>query len=582
MNNTSIAPRFRLLVHGQDGSIPYLTPELLRLIFYPETEETNDQKIVEDGKLHREHMILGLAVKDTCITPDYQETKTRKKKRKGNTSVEDGNTKLFLQKLNDTSAVDTSLRNASSDKDSDHTREKQQQQQQQDSNKKPIGYSFLDKTKSSRICDLLLDGAQDESTSTSTYLEKYLCTPPKISTLIVPTFSFVDGQHETTATCSDAKKYIPKKQEANQSQPKKCSGSNVVIPKSTKNAVSIETPHGWQSIRPEQYSETVSSLLLSDSKIVQGNCEGIVGLFDHIELTSAQSDSLFSENVTNNDDGGSCIERVQVKKQAQRKITASLQKSNDWACRVHQTLIDEEEQPNKFWLPVQLLASQLPSHVVFTTPNIRPNIEKKIECKEQQFLSSHPNVAIIGWEALVCGSNQRRNVLRSLMSTLQSKSTIPKEFLLLAVNDVQSILDAAREGVSIIGSDIARLRSRDGIALCFDFESENGISAKEMDLKDTRFARDFTPLLYNCTSLACRPRKNGAPSFTRAYIHHLIKAKEMLAEILLFAHNLHQLILLFRQLSKAAVLDDESEKKENLETLCRDIELSLASVKTAP
>jgi queuine/archaeosine tRNA-ribosyltransferase len=578
MNDSSTAPRFRLLIHGQDGSIPYLTPELIRLMFFP--EETDDHQL-EDGKLHREHIILGLAVKDTCVTPDYQETLTTKKKRKGDNTAEEENDNAHLAKqvkLNDVSSADASIQNSSCDgKDSNSTSAQQQHQQ----SKKPKGYSFLNKHKSSRICGLLNNEAQGNSTAPN-YLEKYLRTPHHLSTLIVPTFSFVNNDdNDMTANSSEEKKYTPKKQDAKQSEQKISSGSNNVIPKSTKDAVSIKTPHGWQSIQPEQYCEAVSSMTLpTKSTSVPSNCEGAVGIFDHVDLSSLQSDSLFSENSTVKNGGKEESEtnttKEQARKQALKKITMSVQKSNDWACRAQDIFLNEA-QSIKLWLPVQILASQLPSHVLFTTPKIRPNLQKQFEDKEQKLLSNHSNVAIIGWDVLVCGSNQRRNVLRNVMDTLQSASTNPKQFLLLAVNDLQSMLDAAREGISIIGSDMARLRSRTGIALCFDFAADDSITWKEMDLKETRFARDFDPILSKCTCLACRPRKTGtAPSFTRAYIHHLIQAKEMLAEILLFTHNLHQLILLFRQLSNAAALDEGNEEKEHLETFCRKIEQSLA------
>jgi len=575
MKDSATAPRFRLLVHGQDGSIPYLTPELLRLMFFPEGT-TADNRLLEDGQLHREHMILGLAVKDTCITPDYQETLSSKKKRKGDSVVKEENSSAHLAKQARLNDADASNQNSSSNgKDTNNRTSEQQQQQQhrqQQHNKKPTGYSFLNRDKSSRIFSFL-NGAQESSTA-SNYMENYLRTPQHTSTLIVPTFSFVNHDDDISTNCSEVKKYTPKNVEAKQSQKKNCSGSNnTVIPKSTKDAVSIETPHGWQSIQPEQYCVAVSSMTLpTKSNSVPSSCEGAVGLFDHVDLSSAQSDSLFSENSTEE----SITTKEQARKQALKKITMSLQKGNDWACRSHQTFVDEA-QPIKFWLPVQILASQLPSHVLFTTPKIRPNLQKLVEDKEQKFLSDHSNVAIVGWDALVCGNNQRRDVLRNLMGSLLSASSKPKQFLLLAVNDLQSILDAAREGITIIGSDMARLRSRESIALCFDFACDDSITTKEIDLKDTRFARDFEPILSKCICLACQPRKTGkAPSFTRAYIHHLIQAKEMLAEILLFTHNLHQLILLFRQLSKAAALDDEKEEKEHLETFCRKIEQSLA------
>ncbi|KAL7494320.1 hypothetical protein ACHAWT_003049 [Skeletonema menzelii] len=563
MKQNTATPRFRLLVHGQDGSIPYLTPELLRLMFFP--EETADNESLEDGELNREHIILGLAVKDTCISPDYQHTLSSKKKRKGDSIVDENNRSTNLAKqarLNHD--ADASIQKSSSD-GKDTSSDSKQQQQQQQHNKKPTGYSFLNRDKSSRICGLL-NG--EENSTTSNYMEDYLRTPEHISTLIVPTFSFINNDNDISTNTSEEKKFTPKKVEANQSQQRKCSCSNIVIPKSTKDSVSIETPHGWQSIQPEHYCDAVSSMALSTkSNVVPSSCEGAVGLFDYVNLSSTQSESLLLENSTTAEQG---------RKQALKKITMSVQRSNDWACRSHQTFVNEA-QPIRFWLPVQILASQLPSHVLFTTTKTRPNLQKQVEDKEQALLSNHSNVAIVGWDALVYDNNQRRNVLRNLMGTVQSVSSNPKQFLLLAVNDLQSILDAAREGISIIGSDMARILSRDGIALCFDFDCVDGISAKEIDMNKTNFARDFDPILFKCTCLACRPRTNGrAPSFTRAYIHHLIQAKEMLAEILLFSHNLHQLILLFRQLSNAAALDDEKEDKEHLETTCRKIEQSLA------
>lgn len=568
MQNSTTAPRFRLLVHGQDGSIPYLTPELLRLMFFP--EETADNQLCEDGKLYREHIILGVAVKDTCITPDYQETLLSKKKRKCDSAVEE-NGKMKQARPHDARASVHNSSPSTDGKDTSCDGEHHHQQQQKLHNKKPTGYSFLNRDKSSRICGLL-NGAQEKST-TSNYMNHYIRTPQHISTLIVPTFSFIKNDNDTSSNASEEKKYTPKKVEAKHPQQKKCSSSNVAIPKSMKDAVSIETPHGWQSIQPEQYCDAVSSMTLpTNSNSVPSICEGALGLFDHVNLSSTQSDSLWSESSSQEKSTTS----EQARKQALKKITISLQKGNDWAYRSHQTFLNKA-QPIKFWLPVQILASQLPSHVLFTTLKIRPNLQKQVEETEQTLLSNHSNVAIVGWDALVCGKNQRRENLRSLMGTLQLASSIPKQFLLLAVNDLQSILDAAREGISIIGSDMARLLSRDGIALCFDFACDDGISAQEIDLKETRFARDFDPILSKCTCLACRPRMTEKkPSFTRAYIHHLIQAKEMLAEILLYTHNLHQLLLLFRQLSKAAALDDGKEDKDRLETICRKIEQSLA------
>ena len=59
-----------------------------------------------------------------------------------------------------------------------------------------------------------------------------------------------------------------------------------------------------------------------------------------------------------------------------------------------------------------------------------------------------------------------------------------------------------------------------------------------LDLWDSCYVKDVRPLLSGCTCHACRHH-------TRAYLHHLLRAKEMLGEILLYCHNQHQYMLLF-------------------------------------
>ena len=63
-----------------------------------------------------------------------------------------------------------------------------------------------------------------------------------------------------------------------------------------------------------------------------------------------------------------------------------------------------------------------------------------------------------------------------------------------------------------------------------------------MDMSCTSYARDPSPLLPGCECFVCKENR-----FSKAYIHHLVVAKEMLAEILIFGHNLHCMLLLLRQ-----------------------------------
>ena len=62
--------------------------------------------------------------------------------------------------------------------------------------------------------------------------------------------------------------------------------------------------------------------------------------------------------------------------------------------------------------------------------------------------------------------------------------------------------------------------------------------AGTLNLKNSRFRDDFTPIDAGCSCHTCR-------HFTRAYLHHLIKENEMMAGSLLSLHNiayLHRLV----------------------------------------
>ena len=65
-----------------------------------------------------------------------------------------------------------------------------------------------------------------------------------------------------------------------------------------------------------------------------------------------------------------------------------------------------------------------------------------------------------------------------------------------------------------------------------------------IDLTDKKYAKDGAPLVEGCTCLACK-------NHSRAYIHHLHQAKELLAQILLMGHNLHHFLELCRHATQA-------------------------------
>lgn len=143
----------------------------------------------------------------------------------------------------------------------------------------------------------------------------------------------------------------------------------------------------------------------------------------------------------------------------------------------------------------------------------------------------------------------------------------------LSTYSLSEILDIASTGfINVIGTNLPQKWAKEKLALGLDLSLENlsyiftsqrnpkrqkmnstdvasskvnaDITEKMklnadgcMDMSSKIFARDPKPLVTGCECFVCKDNR-----FSRAYIHHLVVAKEMLAEILIFGHNLHSLL----------------------------------------
>lgn len=102
---------------------------------------------------------------------------------------------------------------------------------------------------------------------------------------------------------------------------------------------------------------------------------------------------------------------------------------------------------------------------------------------------------------------------------------------LMGVGNPTTIVEAIGMGVDAFDCVLPTRTARLGTG----FSSEG-----RLNLKNARFREDFGPLDPTCTCETCR-------SYSRAYIHHLLRTKEMLGAILLSEHNLHYLIDIARR-----------------------------------
>ena len=100
---------------------------------------------------------------------------------------------------------------------------------------------------------------------------------------------------------------------------------------------------------------------------------------------------------------------------------------------------------------------------------------------------------------------------------------IHKPRYLMGVGTPINILEAVDRGIDFFDCVMPSRNARH----CHLFTSEG-----QMNLKNEKFEKDERPIDPNCDCPACR-------NYSRAYIRHLFKAKEMLAMRLCVLHNLH-------------------------------------------
>jgi len=85
-----------------------------------------------------------------------------------------------------------------------------------------------------------------------------------------------------------------------------------------------------------------------------------------------------------------------------------------------------------------------------------------------------------------------------------------------------------------------------------DGGADGGAPTGRVNLLNARFKDDFGPLDPECACYTCK-------NYTRAYLNHLFKAKEMLAATLTSIHNLYFLVNLVKE-ARQAILDGKFEE----------------------
>ena len=119
---------------------------------------------------------------------------------------------------------------------------------------------------------------------------------------------------------------------------------------------------------------------------------------------------------------------------------------------------------------------------------------------------------------------------------------------LMGVGSPGAILDAVERGIDMFDCVLPTRIARHGTAMT---------SYGRVIMKNKKYERDFTPLDPECDCECCK-------HYTKAYLHHLFKANEILGYRLLSIHNINFLLRLTENIRKAIKEDRFLEFKEEV------------------
>lgn len=114
---------------------------------------------------------------------------------------------------------------------------------------------------------------------------------------------------------------------------------------------------------------------------------------------------------------------------------------------------------------------------------------------------------------------------------------------LMGVGNPTTLVLGVGAGIDMFDCVLPTRTARMGTA----FSSEG-----RLNMRNARHARDFSPIDPNCGCKVCT-------GYSRAYIHHLVKQKEMLGSMLLSYHNLYYLLDLMGKVRQAIQEDAYGE-----------------------
>jgi queuine tRNA-ribosyltransferase len=172
---------------------------------------------------------------------------------------------------------------------------------------------------------------------------------------------------------------------------------------------------------------------------------------------------------------------------------------------------------------------------------IQGGINPDLRAASAQFIAAlpFPGIAIGGLSV-----GETKDEMHATLDLITPLLPEHKPRYLMGVGTPEDLIDSIARGMDIFDCVLPTRLARHNAA----FSPEG-----RLNLMNATFARDPRPIDETCKCYTCQ-------TFTRAYLRHLIMAKESLAGTLLSIHNLHALVQLVKDI-RLSIMDGTFESK---------------------
>jgi queuine tRNA-ribosyltransferase len=191
------------------------------------------------------------------------------------------------------------------------------------------------------------------------------------------------------------------------------------------------------------------------------------------------------------------------------------------------------------WAERSLAAKRRDDQALFGI--IQGGVNPDLRAASTEFITSLPFQGIAIGGLSVGETKAEMHATLDLISPLLVKN---KPRYLMGVGTPEDLINSIARGIDIFDCVLPTRLARHNAAFS---------SGGRLNLMNLTFAQDNRPIDEACTCYTCR-------TFTRAYLRHLIVAKESLAGTLLSIHNLHALIQLVSDI-RESIMDSSFENK---------------------